>query len=675
PIFKMNMGNNPFEATLNLRTPISDPNIDTKINGVIDLADLSKAFPMEGVQELSGVIDADITAKAKMSDIDREAYESVDMKGDLQITGINYTADGLPPVKIKTLHMGLTPKKAEVDKFEALLGKSDIQATGSIDNILAYLSPEKTMKGTFKVRSEYFNADEWMPAESTEPDAATATVETEPVEVFDRFDFSLDAKVGKIKYDIYELTSNALVGRMNSNDLTIKDFRTKIGNSDLKGKGKITNVMNYVFQNETLYGDVQLFSDYFDLNQFMVETDESATAVNTADEEALEPIVVPDNIDMKIDANFGKLTYTNIDLKNINGSLLVKDQAVKIQDTKADMLGGRINMSGGYDTKQADKPLFDMAYDIERFGFQDVFEKFITVQKLAPIAKFLEGKFNTKMSFKGVLGKDMMPNLSTLTADGFLYTFDGALRNFKPLEKLSGLLDIKALQSLQIKDTKNWFEVKEGKVLVKDFDYSYQGIDMIIGGSHSISQEMDYRIMAKIPRKMLKNNIGQAANKGLDFLNGQASKVGLNIADAEFINVQVNLGGSITSPKVNVKPTGTDGAGFQDQAKQALEETKKQVVDTVKTVVNNAKEEVKSEIKKETDKVVTDVKDKGKEAIDSLLSNPGGAKESVKDIVKDASNPDSLKNNLKDKGEDLKDSAKEGVNKLKNLFGKKKKKN
>ena len=32
---------------------------------------------------------------------------------------------------------------------------------------------------------------------------------------------------------------------------------------------------------------------------------------------------------------------------------------------------------------------------------------------------------------------------------------------------------------------------------------------------------------------MLKNNIGQAANKGLDLLNSQASKVGLKIADAE----------------------------------------------------------------------------------------------------------------------------------------------
>ncbi|MEO1628108.1 MAG: AsmA-like C-terminal region-containing protein, partial [Bacteroidota bacterium] len=539
----------------------------------------------------------------------------------------------------------------------------------------AYLSPEKTMTGNISVRSEYFNADEWMPAEEESTTGAQAEVEAEPVEVFDRFDFQMDAKVGKIKYDIYELTGNSFVGQMNSNELSIKDFRTNIGDSDLRGKGKLTNVMNYVFQNETLHGDLKLFSDYFDLNQFMVESEsDEASAINTADTEALEPIVVPDKIDLTVDANFGKLNYTNFNLKNINGELVVKDQAVTIKDTKADAFGGRINMNGGYNTQDPKKPLFDLDYDIEKFQFQEVFNKLNTFQILAPIGKFLEGRFDTKMSFKGVLGNDMMPDLSTLSAAGFLHTFESVLRNFKPVEKMSALLDIKALKSMQIKDTKNWFEIKDGKIVIKEFDYSYQGIDMRIGGAHGIEQDMAYNILAKIPMEMLKGNaVGNAASKGFQLLNKEASKVGMKINEAEFVNVNIGLTGSLTDPKVSVKPIGTDGQSLKDQAVESLKEVKKQAIDTVTSVVNETKEELKKEVKEEKDKLVGGVKDAGKKAVDSLVSNPGGAKETLKDAVNNASNPDSLKNTIKDKGKDLKENAKEGVGKLKKLFGKKKK--
>jgi len=132
PNFKMNLGNNPFAARLNLKNPISDPSVDTKINGIINLADLAKAFPMEDVQTLNGLITADVTANTKMSYIDKQQYERVKMDGTMQIENLNYIATGLPSVNVKTTNISFTPQNAKIENFKALLGKSDIEARGSL---------------------------------------------------------------------------------------------------------------------------------------------------------------------------------------------------------------------------------------------------------------------------------------------------------------------------------------------------------------------------------------------------------------------------------------------------------------------------------------------------------------------------------------------------------------
>ncbi|MEY3195001.1 MAG: hypothetical protein RIQ78_1098, partial [Bacteroidota bacterium] len=108
PKFSLKIGSNPLEGYFNLKTLETDPTIDTKINGTLNLAELSKAFPMEGVQELSGIIKANITMKAAMSQMDAQQYDRVNMAGDFSMSGITYRSSGMPTVKINALTTGIT---------------------------------------------------------------------------------------------------------------------------------------------------------------------------------------------------------------------------------------------------------------------------------------------------------------------------------------------------------------------------------------------------------------------------------------------------------------------------------------------------------------------------------------------------------------------------------------
>jgi hypothetical protein len=241
---------------------------------------------------------------------------------------------------------------------------------------------------------------------------------------------------------------------------------------------------------------------------------------------------------------------------------------------------------------------------MQNMGFRDAFQTFATVKTLAPVAQLIDGKFNTTLSMSGILGKDMMPDFNTLSAAGFLETLSAIFNNFKPMNAIGEKLNVAALKQLELKNTKNWFEIKDGKVTVKPFNTQVKDVAMQIGGSHGINSDMDYQVLTKVPRKSL----GSAANSGLDLLTKEASKVGVSLAQGEFINVRFDLTGTMFNPKVAMKVLGSDG-------QSTLQET---ATGAATALVDKAKDSLTNVANREIDKVRKQAEDAAQKAADSL---------------------------------------------------------
>ncbi|MEZ5044672.1 MAG: AsmA-like C-terminal region-containing protein [Saprospiraceae bacterium] len=633
--FNLKIGNNPIAGRFSLRTPISDPAVDSEVKGVLNLEEFSKAFPIEGIEQLSGIITADVKVNTRLSAIDAGAYDQVDMKGNMQIDQMTYKSSDLPTVFIKTMDVNFTPQNVQIKDFQSKLGQSDIKAQGYIDNILAYFSPKKTMTGKMRVQSDFFDANEWMSEEEAMPvPSEEEGAEEVAYDIFDRFSFDLEGAFREIAYDVYTLKNTVVRGQIGPQKLQADQLETRIGASDFAATGTILNIFDYLFDNGVLKGDIEMTSQLIDLNEFMETVSGEAEAKPTASEEApLEVVPVPERMDIDIDANIGRVKYSNIELKDVRGKLLVADQAVILDNASSRTLGGKMNISGSYDTKNIEAPLFSFKYDLQQLDFAETFNTINTFQALAPIGKFIKGNFNSTMIMEGELGKDLMPKLQSLNIQGFLQTIQGIVGGFKPLQIVGNALNIEALtKEIDLGGTKNWFEVKDGTVEIKEFDWKVDDIALKIGGQHSLNQEMAYSIKAKVPRKLLeKGAIGKAVDSGYGLLQGQAAKLGVNLEKSEFVNVLINLTGSTTDPKIKLNLLSGDGettlvdagkAALQDEintqkealeqkAEEKLEEGKAiakekvdQVVDTTKKVINSKLEEAKTEAKEKAEEIL-----------------------------------------------------------------------
>ena len=213
PKLHAEIGTDPIDAVISVRTPVSDPNLTANINGRLDLANVPKLYPVDGLNHISGLLVALINFKGKMSDVNKKNYQAINASGNLKVTDLVYDSKQTPmPVNVSALGLTFNPQKVSLDRFDAVLGKSDFNATGSLDNFVGYLFGKGNLGGYLTLKSNQFDANEWLTkddkAAPAKPAAATApAANTQYFPVPKGIDFTINSSFGKILYAKMTLSS------------------------------------------------------------------------------------------------------------------------------------------------------------------------------------------------------------------------------------------------------------------------------------------------------------------------------------------------------------------------------------------------------------------------------------------------------------------------------------
>ncbi|TXF88623.1 hypothetical protein FUA23_14245 [Neolewinella aurantiaca] len=635
PRFDFDLGGDPFRGRLKLSTPLSDPNIDARVNGDLDLAKWAQAMPLEGVKELGGKIVADITLdRVRQSLLNAGRYQDLNVLGDVAISNFVYVTDELPAVRIASANADFSPQSVNIPTFSATLGRSDLSGGGKIDNPLAYFTSDQTMRGNFTLRSNFFDADEWMPAEE-EGTASLSPAElqnagqaqaTETTAVFDRFDFDVDADIRELKYATYRPKDLKAVGNVKPNRMEISTAAGTLGSSSFTANGTIKDLFDYTFGEGILSGDLSVRSGFIDLADFMTEEDPApAAAEATTESSAVVPI--PQNINLNVNVNADRVRYDNMNIDQMAGKLVMQGGQAVLEDGSAALLGGRMKFAGAYDTSEPGDPGFRFHYDMESLDFGQAFSTLNSFAALAPIGKFLQGQFSTDLVLEGKLGQDLFPKLNTIDAKGLFETAEAKLAGFTPARKIGQALNVEELKSSPtFKNMVTFFQIQKGHVSIEPFNFSVAGIPLQVQGTHGLEQDMDYNIRAAIPRTMIKGNIVTGtALSALDQLAGQATKLGLDISPGDTLNVDINLLGSISDPKFKFNLLGS-----KDGQSGSVQDA---VVDAVKDRVTAEVDDRKEQIQAEVDNKVDAVKEDAQHRIDSLRNVAGERAQQVRDSI------------------------------------------
>ncbi|MEQ8909490.1 MAG: AsmA-like C-terminal region-containing protein [Vicingaceae bacterium] len=422
----------------------------------------------------------------------------------------------------------------------------------------------------------------------------------------------------------------------------LKQLDMNLGKSDMSMDGRLENFIGYALKDDqTLIARVNFRSKLMDINELAgidpnaEETEEESTETDTtATDEPMEAVLLPKHIDFVAKARIGELIFDNMNIKQIDGGISLKEEKMKLQETSMNLLGGSMMMNGLYETTDSLRPAYDFEMKIKDFDVQQTVQTMNTVEKLAPIAKKSEGQYNTQLSIKGALTKQMDPIYESMFGSGSLQTSNIQVKDYKPLKKVADAIKYNKINPLSLKDANLNFKITEGKVYVDPFDIKVGDSKVTIAGSNSFDQTIDYTFSFAIPRK----EFGGSANKAVDGLLAQASNKGIDIDVADVINVDVRLVGPASDPEIK-----TD---FKKAASNATDALKKKAEEEF----NKKKEELEKKAREELEKKKKEAEEKAKEEIEKAKKK---AEEELEKKKKEAE-------------EKLKDEAKK---KLKGLFG------
>lgn len=236
--FHVEMADNPIDMRMLVTRPVSNPTIDGTLDGKLVLASVKDFIPLTSDQKLSGTIIANVTLKGSKSMIDKKQYEQFKAAGTLTIKGMEYVSKDLPyGINIKECDLKFNPKTVDLIAFDAMLGKNDIQATGQLNNFIAYALKDDLLQGTFNTTSSYMDLNQFM----TEPTASTGTpAAEEPMTVIPvptNLDFTLISNFKTVLYD--KLTMQNVKGIIVVKDaaVTMKDVAMNTLDGTLKLNG------------------------------------------------------------------------------------------------------------------------------------------------------------------------------------------------------------------------------------------------------------------------------------------------------------------------------------------------------------------------------------------------------------------------------------------------------
>lgn len=498
------MNNDPFDAKLVLKNPVSDPDLDAFMKGKIDLAGISKIVPLDKGTSLSGIFTADIVAIGKMSAIEQKRYEAFTASGNLGITGMNYSsAEMKQPVLINSLLLSLSPQNVNLSKLIAKIGKSDINASGTLDNVLAYAIKGDKLKGTLNLNSQLIDLNEFMSSESS----GSTTTDTSSMSVID----------------------------------------------------------------------------------------------------------VPGNIDFTLNASISSLAYQNLILNNVKGVITIKDKAIRMKDVGMQLMDGSMMLNGGYSSADLKKPSFDLALSIKDFDIQKTSKAFLTVQKLAPIAKHCTGNFSTEMVATSLLDDKMSPILNTLSGGGKLIANNVVVSNFPVFSKIADVLKMESWKQFTLQAINPSFKFVNGRVYVDPFDINVNQIKSTVTGSNGFDQTIDYSMASEIPRA----SFGGAANSILNNMVASANSKGANFSLGDIVPVNIKIGGTVNDPKISTD-LNKSGARLMDdikaKAKEEFDNAKAAAEEKIRSEVEKAKNEAAAKFESEKQKAAAEADRYKKEA-------------------------------------------------------------
>jgi hypothetical protein len=311
-----------FNIKANIRNITENAVVDAVLKGTINLANVSKAYPIKLKKPLTGILKADVTTKFDMQSVEKSQYENIRNAGSMSLSNFKYADENGKTMNISNALIQFNPSQVNLKQFDATTGKSDLSVTGVLENFYGFIFKNQELKGNFNLNSNQLAVSDFV----TTTEAGKTDAKTEAMKIPAFLNTSLTAKANTVLYD--NLTLKNVSGKLIIKDekLTMENIKTSIFDGNIGLNGAVSTK-----------GKVPTFN--MDLSLKQVDIAQSFTQLDFL--KKLAPIagIINGKLNSTIKLN-GNLDATAMrpDLKTLTGDLLGQLLSTTLNSTNSTLL-------------------------------------------------------------------------------------------------------------------------------------------------------------------------------------------------------------------------------------------------------------------------------------------------------------------------------------------------
>lgn len=212
-----------------------------------------------------------------------------------------------------------------------------------------------------------------------------------------------------------------------------------------------------------------------------------------------QPFFIPKDIDLALNVNINQMNYEEVDLHQVNGNILIKEQkAYTNLSTRTNL--GKINLQALYNS--VDKKNIQMKFNLKLKDvlIAQIHQTIPTISTLFPMMESMDGLINCHLTLSSQLDSQMMPIIGATEAICSINGQDITLMDHEVFQNIAKKLKFNNKKRNKIDYLSANLILQNNQIEVIPFLLLWDRYEAIVGGTHTTDFTYNYHVsMLKSP--------------------------------------------------------------------------------------------------------------------------------------------------------------------------------
>ena len=489
---------------------LRDYNIEADVDAKVDLENIKEFIPIEDIV-LRGVIDAKGSIKGTYEP-KRKLFPVIDSEIKFVNGYVQFKRIPDLPIENIQIHTIIKSKRGSLHDLTIKVLPIDFKIAGEPFQLAASLYNLNNLnynvksKGTLNIGNLYklFKIDGIDVRGRLLTSLFLSGLQSDAV----KGDFDKLKNGGKFEVDNITVTSEMFpkplhikkgVFKFYKEKMKFEKFEATYGSSKFSMNGYLTNVIGYMLKGDTLKGNFDLQTPYMNVDEFMMFANNKTSNVTTANTSNAGVIQVPKDINIAFNAVADKIKYTEYNIENFTGNLVVSKGGIDLKDTKFNLIGTNVAMNGTYEPTGYRSALFSYHLKASEFDIQRAYKEITLFREMVTMAKDAYGTVSLDYSLKGKLNSSMFPVMKSIEGQGTLSLANISFKGFKLLGAIADKTDAKSLEKGTLSDVNIKSSIKDNVMTIERTKMKMAGFRPRFEGQVSLDGDLNIGFRLGLP--------------------------------------------------------------------------------------------------------------------------------------------------------------------------------